>query len=226
MIVAVDPYLIDWLNLLSAGRTLPPASPDRQLLLLHRPRPALAPARSEGHRGRRCGRGVGDPRRRLLSGPEVPRRAAHAAEPLHWFKWEAYLTWLSGFALFASSTTSRPTSTSSIRADMSAGGHWPQPRAAGTGLAGVRPAVATAGVGIAARRGIRDRDRDCRLRHRASSRPRRVPARGRLLGTIMVANVFFVIIPGQRALVAAKQAGRVPEARASAASNARSTTTT
>jgi uncharacterized membrane protein len=35
---------------------------------------------------------------------------------------------------------------------------------------------------------------------------------GAMLGTIMVANVFFVIIPGQRDLVAAKKEGRVPEA--------------
>jgi len=34
---------------------------------------------------------------------------------------------------------------------------------------------------------------------------------GALLGTIMVANVFFVIIPGQRELVKAKAAGRVPD---------------
>ena len=28
------------------------------------------------------------------------RRLSHALpEPLHWFKWEAYWTWLSGFAL-------------------------------------------------------------------------------------------------------------------------------
>ena len=34
---------------------------------------------------------------------------------------------------------------------------------------------------------------------------------GALIGTIMVANVFFVIIPGQRDLVKAKQAGRLPD---------------
>ena len=35
---------------------------------------------------------------------------------------------------------------------------------------------------------------------------------GAMLGTIMVANVFFVIMPGQRDLVAAKKEGRQPEA--------------
>lgn len=34
---------------------------------------------------------------------------------------------------------------------------------------------------------------------------------GAMLGTIMVANVFFVIMPGQRDLVAAKQEGRAPD---------------
>lgn len=34
---------------------------------------------------------------------------------------------------------------------------------------------------------------------------------GAMLGTIMVANVFFVIMPGQRDLVAAKSEGRVPD---------------
>ena len=34
---------------------------------------------------------------------------------------------------------------------------------------------------------------------------------GAMLGTIMVANVFFVIIPGQREMVRAKQEGREPD---------------
>ena len=37
---------------------------------------------------------------------------------------------------------------------------------------------------------------------------------GAMLGTIMVANVFFVIIPGQRAMVRAKREGRDPDSRA------------
>ena len=48
-----------------------------------------------------------------------------------------------------------------------------------------------------------------------------------MIGTWMAANVRFVIIPGQRELVAAKLAGREPDPRpACAASSARSTTTT
>jgi uncharacterized membrane protein len=37
---------------------------------------------------------------------------------------------------------------------------------------------------------------------------------GAMLGTLMVANVFFVIIPGQREMVRAKQQGREPDAQA------------
>jgi uncharacterized membrane protein len=37
---------------------------------------------------------------------------------------------------------------------------------------------------------------------------------GAMLGSIMVANVFFVIIPGQRAMVLAKQEGREPDPQA------------
>ena len=37
---------------------------------------------------------------------------------------------------------------------------------------------------------------------------------GAMLGTIMVANVFFVIIPGQREMVRAKQEGREPDPQA------------
>jgi uncharacterized membrane protein len=37
---------------------------------------------------------------------------------------------------------------------------------------------------------------------------------GAMLGTIMVANVFFVIIPGQREMVRAKQEGREPDSQA------------
>jgi uncharacterized membrane protein len=46
---------------------------------------------------------------------------------------------------------------------------------------------------------------------------------GAMLGTIMAANVFFVIIPGQRELVRAKSAGRDPDPRHGIAGKLRST---
>jgi len=45
---------------------------------------------------------------------------------------------------------------------------------------------------------------------------------GAMLGAIMVANVFFVIIPGQREMVRAKQEGREPDRRAGARGKLRS----
>lgn len=46
---------------------------------------------------------------------------------------------------------------------------------------------------------------------------------GSMLGTMMVANVFFVIIPGQRELVRAKRDGREPDVRHALAGKQRST---
>ncbi len=46
---------------------------------------------------------------------------------------------------------------------------------------------------------------------------------GAILGTIMVANVFFVIIPGQRRMVQAKRDGRDPDPKDGAAGKLRST---
>ena len=74
---------------------------DRLVVLLHR---ARQPPRSRRRSERDAARGVGgevvgDPRRRLLPGREVPVAPETLPEPLYWFKWEAYTTWLSGFAL-------------------------------------------------------------------------------------------------------------------------------
>jgi uncharacterized membrane protein len=44
---------------------------------------------------------VGGARRRLLQPAEVPGGAQDACPTnLHWFYWESYSTWLTGFALF------------------------------------------------------------------------------------------------------------------------------
>jgi uncharacterized membrane protein len=137
-------------------------------------------------------------------------------EPLHWFKWEAYTTWLSGFALLVVLYY--------LEAD--------------TYL--VDPAVADLGVGWAVAISIGllalawiVYDLLCRAlaNHQlvlaavllalvAASAygvanlfsARATPIQlGAMLGTMMVGNVLFVIIPGQRELVRAKQAGRDPD---------------
>jgi uncharacterized membrane protein len=138
-------------------------------------------------------------------------------ETLHWFKWEAYWTWISGFALFVLI-------------------YWVQ---AGTYL--VDPAVldlpAWAAVFISAAMlagGWVGYDLLCRSQHGENeallgaigAAALAVTAfvachlfggRGAFLqvgamtGTIMVANVAMVIIPGQRRMVAAMQAGQAPD---------------
>jgi uncharacterized membrane protein len=137
-------------------------------------------------------------------------------EPLHWFKWEAYTTWLAGFALlvvlyyFHADTYLVDPSV----ADLSAGaavaislallacgylvyeafcrllaGHelW---------LAGAMTAFVAA---VAYLTGELFSPRGAYLQV------------GAMLGTIMVANVLFVIIPGHWELVRAKEAGREPD---------------
>ena len=95
----VDPYANEWL-------AVPRALAARvagivwigDVVLLRRARQPSAPP-TENERARRRRRGLGDPRRRLLPREKFMPRAAAAARALHWFKWEAYTTWLSGFAL-------------------------------------------------------------------------------------------------------------------------------
>ena len=49
--------------------------------------------------GRRLWRGMAGAWRRLLSHPEISGCASAMPEHLTWFKWESYVTWLSGFAM-------------------------------------------------------------------------------------------------------------------------------
>jgi uncharacterized membrane protein len=138
-------------------------------------------------------------------------------EPLHWFKWEAYTTWLSGFALLV------------VLYYLDADTYLVDRSVAdlGTGWA-VAISVAFLGLAWAVYDGL------CRvLAHRQlllglailvfvavaaygvgnlfSARAAPIQL-GAMLGTMMAGNVLFVIIPGQRELVRAKQAGREPDA--------------
>jgi uncharacterized membrane protein len=137
-------------------------------------------------------------------------------EPLHWFKWEAYTTWLSGFALLVVLYYLDADAYLVDRsvADLAVG--WAV--AISIGLlalswliydvlcrvlvrhqvllaAALLALVAVAAYGIA-----------------QLFSARAVPIQlGAMLGTMMVGNVLFVIIPGQRELVRAKRAGREPD---------------
>jgi uncharacterized membrane protein len=137
---------------------------------------------------------------------------------LHWFKWEAYWTWLSGFALFVVL-------------------YWwhadvymvDRNVAAITPLAAVLLSAALLGVGWVVY------DQLCRRLGFAQERllgatmvaflvavswglSQLFTGRamflqvGAMLGTMMAANVLFVIIPAQRKLVEAKEQGRAPDA--------------
>ncbi len=140
--------------------------------------------------------------------PELPT-------PLHWFKWEAYTTWLSGFALLILIYY--------VQADI---------YLIDKSVMNLTPVAAIAvGLGVLAMTWI-IYDLMCRsplgdnepmlagvmfvllaalaygLTHMFSGRGAFIHF-GAVIGTIMVANVFFVIMPGQRAMVAAKVAGEV-----------------
>jgi uncharacterized membrane protein len=139
-------------------------------------------------------------------------------EPLHWFKWEAYTTWLSGFALMivlyyfdadvrlVDSTVADLDEWQAIALSV-----------AGIGLAWVvydalcrtvgqrsQAALAVLGVGFVA------------LAAWGAAElfsPRAAYLQvGAMLGTIMAANVFFVIIPAHRKLVAAMEQKHEPDA--------------
>ena len=146
-------------------------------------------------------------------------RVAPLALPptLHWFKWEAYSTWLSGFALLV------------VLYWWHAGTYMIDP-----GVAAIAPGAAVAISAVLLVVGWIVYDQLCKrlgfaherllgallvafigavafaLSHVLSGRAMFIQV-GAMLGTMMAANVLFVIIPSQRALVAAKAQGRAPD---------------
>jgi uncharacterized membrane protein len=136
---------------------------------------------------------------------------------LHWFYWEAYTTWLSGFGLLC------------LLYFLRAEGYLIDPVV----LLLSKPAAIGIALGVIVL-GWLVYDGLCRL---LESKPRALAISvavvtaieawglcqifsgrgafmmfGAALGSIMVANVLFVIIPGQRELVRAKEQGREPDA--------------
>jgi uncharacterized membrane protein len=137
-------------------------------------------------------------------------------EPLHWFKWEAYTTWLSGFALLVVLYYFHA-DTYLIDRDVADLSVW-QAIAISIGLLaaswlvydalcrvlGSQPLVLATTLLVLitlAAWGIS---------HLFSGRATYLQV-GAMIGTMMVGNVFFVIIPAHRELVRAKQAGREPD---------------
>jgi uncharacterized membrane protein len=228
-LLAVDPYVIDWLDLLTrwlhviAGIVWIGSSFYFIALDNH-----LEPPQDE----RDSAVGVGGEAWEIHGGGfyhvqkyrVAPRRLP---EPLHWFKWEAYTTWLSGFALmvvlyYVNADTYL---IDKDVADLSEGvaiaisvallaAAWLAYDAL-CRLLGAKPLLlaATLLVGVTlASWGIG---------HLFSGRAVYIQV-GAMLGTMMVGNVFFVIIPAHWELVRAKQAGREPDPAANERAKLRS----
>lgn len=136
---------------------------------------------------------------------------------LHWFYWEAYSTWLSGFVLLGLlyflradaylidpqvAALTAPAAIAIALAFMI--GSWLAYDALCRSALGRRPPTVAAILGLllaAEAWGL------CRLFSGRGA----FMVFGAAIGTIMVANVLFVIIPGQRELVHAKKQGRDPD---------------
>jgi uncharacterized membrane protein len=142
---------------------------------------------------------------------------AELPAPLHWFKWEAYTTWMSGFALLVVQyyVNARTYMIDPAVADLApwqaigislglivAGWVLYDQLCKRAGLAreGVVAATMIAFVALAA----------WGLSHLFSGRAMYLQV-GAMLGTLMAANVLFVIIPAQRQLVVAKERGEAPD---------------
>ena len=142
---------------------------------------------------------------------------AEMPEPLHWFKWEAYTTWLSGFALMVV-LYYIDAGLRLVDRDAADLDEWQAIALSVAGIAlawivydvlcrtvGQRSQVALAvvGTGLVALAAWGAGEL-------FAPRPAYLQV-GVMLGTIMAANVFLVIIPAHRKLVAAIEEGREPD---------------
>ena len=228
-LLALDPYVTDWLNLLTrwlhviAGIVWIGSSFYFIALDNHLRPPQDERAREAGIGGETWeihGGGFYNIKKYLVAPRVLP-------ETLHWFKWEAYTTWLSGFALMIVLYYLNADTYLIDKgvADLATG----EAIAISIGLLvaawlvydilcrllASRPfvlaAVLLALITLAA----------WGIGHLFSGRAMYLQI-GAMLGTMMVGNVFFVIIPAHWELVRAKQAGREPDPAANARGKLRS----
>lgn len=157
----------------------------------------------------------------LVAPPQLPKE-------LHWFKWEAYTTWLSGFALMIIIYYVGAETYLIDRSKLDIGqgvavliglsalaGGWiiydilcKSPLSKNQALlSGVWFALLIAATAVLTRI-FTDKGAFIHV--------------GAIIGTVMVANVFFVIIPNQKKTVAAMIAGETPDAALGAAAKQRS----
>jgi uncharacterized membrane protein len=217
-VLTLDPYATDWLNLLGrwlhviAGIVWIGSSFYFIALDNHLRPPEQEDDRDSGVGGESWeihGGGFYRVQKYRVAPPTLP-------EPLHWFKWEAYTTWLSGFALLIVLYYFHA-DTYLIDKDVADLSTW-EAIAISIGLLaaswlvydalcrvlGSRPLVLAATllalITLSA----------WGISHLFSGRATYLQV-GAMIGTMMVGNVFFVIIPAHWELVRAKQAGREPD---------------
>jgi uncharacterized membrane protein len=156
------------------------------------------------------GGGFYNPQKYLVAPATLPKE-------LHWFKWEAYSTWLSGFALLTIVyyLNAQAMMVDRTVADLSS---W---QAVGTGLASLvvgwvvydllcRSKLGSHDLAFGAVMWLFLTGAAWVLTHLLSGRAAYIQV-GAVIGTIMVANVAMVIIPGQRKMVDAMMAGQKPD---------------
>jgi uncharacterized membrane protein len=156
------------------------------------------------------GGGFYHPQKYLIAPKELPAE-------LHWFKWEAYSTWLSGFALLfiVYYVNASAMMIDKSVADLSS---W-QAIAIGLGTL----VAGWIAYDLLCRSPLGKRDvlfgitmfsliviASCALTKLLSGRAAYIHI-GAMIGTIMVANVLMVIIPGQRKMVQAMRSGKQPD---------------
>ena len=216
----LTPYLLDWLNLVVRwlhvitgiawigasfyfvwldNNIRPPA-----------PGSALANKGVSGELWAVHGGGFYNPQKYLVAPAELPKE-------LHWFKWEAYSTWLSGFALL---TIVYYFNAQAMMIDKSVA-DLTSLQAVGIGLASL--VIGWTVYDLLCRSKLGQHDlafglvmfaflvaSAWALNHFLSGRAAYIHV-GAMIGTIMVANVLMLIIPGQRKMVAAMAAGGKPD---------------
>ena len=156
------------------------------------------------------GGGFYNPQKYLLAPQQLP-------EKLHWFKWEAYATWLSGFFLLLVVYYANPQAMM-IDPAVAVLASW---QAIGIGLGAL--AIGWTVYDLLCRSALGQHELAFGvvtyalivlaafvLSHLLSGRAAYLHV-GAMIGTIMVANVLMVIIPGQRKMVEAMSVGQTPD---------------
>jgi uncharacterized membrane protein len=163
-----------------------------------------------GHLWAVHGGGFYNPQKYLVAPAELPKE-------LHWFKWEAYSTWLSGFALLSIVYyfNAQAMMVDKAVADLSS------MQAIGLGIGSLLLGWTVYDLLCRSRLGQHDLAFGVVmfvfivasawvLGHYLSGRAAFIHV-GAMIGTMMVGNVLMLIIPGQRKLVEAMMAGQKPD---------------